>query len=160
MTGTFQNRDVNELTSGGQFALWCLRTWVHCLTQGDSAIPRLRHGLELAGAEDALDELECFLVLLSREATGSITVGCCKCHRTTADEARLLSVFRAGQSQGHGAAVALLSKWLPERLAAVAAGHAQRLARRLQAVDMPIGCIAPTGPAPAVPSDPGLRLIH
>ncbi len=160
MTDSFDNRAVREFASGGQFALWCTRSWAACVKQGQPVTPRMLNGLEMAGIPEALADLEAFFTLLAGHAERDIVVGCCKCSRTTPDEARLLRVLHAGQTGSHARAAALLRAWVPARTAAAAAWHAIRLARRMLAVELPIELWHGRVPEGSTSADAGRHLLH
>jgi len=160
VTDSFENRAVREFASGGQFALWCTRSWAACVKQGQPATPRMLNGLEIAGIPEALADLEAFFTLLAGHARRDIVVGCCKCSRTTPDEARLLRVLHAGQTDSPAQAAALLRVWLPGETAAAAAWHAVRLGQRMLAVELPIGLWHGRAPERVNSTDAGLHLLH
>jgi hypothetical protein len=146
---SFVDREVRALSSGAQLTLWCGRVWARHTAAGKPALPCLRHGLELAGVGDALEDVSAVFTLIERSASGTLGFGGCRCHPITPDEARLLDAVRIAQAERPGTAADTFAAWMPPVAARDAALHAGRFAGCMAAAALPVGLAgaAPSGPA-------------
>jgi hypothetical protein len=168
MTSTaFENRLTAELSSGGMFAVWCLRKRVYCLKRGKSADAHLGYGFDIAGIPNARHDFETVFDWLTRTAQQPIRLGCPKCGRMSRDEGLLLSAFAAFQRCERESGRILLRCLMPRVACLHAAPAAAKFADALQQADLPIdladtpdqdtaqhNCSHPgAGCAPTVPSN-------
>jgi hypothetical protein len=139
MTSTaFENRLTAELSSGGMFAVWCLRKRVACLKRGERAEDHLGYGFELAGIPEARHDFETVFAWVTRSATRPIRLGCPRCGRMSRDEGLLLAALAAFQ-RGEAASGRILVQCLIPRVACLhAAPAAAKFADALLRADLPI----------------------
>jgi hypothetical protein len=139
MTSTaFENRATAELSSGGMFALWCLRKRVQCLKRDESPNARLDYGFELAGIPEALGDFEVVFDWLARTALRPIQLGCPKCGQVSRDEGLLLAAFAAFQRGDSTSGEILLRCFLPRVPSLHAAAAAAKFARALAQAELPV----------------------
>jgi hypothetical protein len=142
----FEGRPLAELSSGAQFALWALRTRVHCMKTGDAPNQRLGHGFELAGLQPSLRSFEQLFEWLTRSAHRNIYLGCPKCRRVSEDESLLLGALAAFQEGDSASGEILLGSFMPRTACLNAAQAALQLARAMAAADLPIAARPEAGP--------------
>ena len=70
--------------------LVAIRWWVADIKEGNDPHPRLRRGMEIAGAPDAAYSVDHFMRVLARTARRQIDVFCPHCPRLSRDEQCLL----------------------------------------------------------------------
>lgn len=146
MTSTaFENRLTAELSSGGMFAVWCLRKRVYCLKRGKSADAHLGHGFDLAGIPNARHDFETVFDWLTRTAARPIQLGCPKCGRMSRDEGLLLAAFQAFQRSEPESGRILLRCLMPRVACLHAAPAAANFADALQRNDLPIALVDTAG---------------
>lgn len=139
MTRTpFEGRHLQDLSSGGMFALWCLRKRVLCLKQGTAPEDHLRHGFQLAGIPSALQDFEVLFDWLTETSTRPIHLGCSKCGRISRDEALLLSALAAFQRRDSASGQILLGCFMPRVACLHAAAAAARLVAAMARADLPV----------------------
>ncbi|MBK1698518.1 hypothetical protein [Rhodovibrio salinarum] len=144
MTSTaFENRETADLSSGGMFALWCLRKRVYCLKQGEDPQENLGHGFELAGIRSAMRDFEVLFKWLAQNATRPIQLGDLKCGRVSPDEGLLLAALAAFQRQDAASGRLLLGCFMPRVACLHAAPTAAKFASALTQAELPIDLVEP-----------------
>lgn len=132
----FENRHTAELSTGGMFALWCLRKRVEGRQQGDDTQMRLQDGFDLAGIPAAQRHFERLFDWLTGTGARPIRLGPPKCGLISRDEGLLLTVLAAFQRGDRGTGELLLGCFM-SRAASVHAGSAAAdFAAALRAADL------------------------
>lgn len=150
MTRTaFENRYTAELSSGGMFAVWCLRKRVYCLKRGEPAEDYLGYAFEIAGIPSALCEFERVFDWLTRTATRPIQLGCPRCGRVSRDEGLLLAALAAFQRGDPGSGQILVQCLIPRVPSLHGAPAAANFAEALLQADLRIELAIAVGKAPA-----------
>ena len=149
MTSTaFENRHTAELSSGGMFAIWCLRKRVYCLKRGESTEDQLGYGFEIAGIPSAMRDFEVVFEWLTRGATRPIRLGCPRCGRLSRDEGLLLAALAAFQRGDANSGRILLRCLIPHVASLHAAPAAANFADALMRADLGIDLAVPAAEAP------------
>ena len=142
MTSTaFENRLTEELSSGGMFAVWCLRKRVYCLKRGKCWDTHLGYGFDMAGIPEARHDFETVFDWLTRTADRPIHLGCPKCGRMSRDEGLLLASFAAFQRDEPESGRILLRCLMPRVACLHAAPAAAKFADALQQAKLPIDLV-------------------
>ena len=113
--------------------LWTMRAWVMGLHRGKPMAPQIEAAFAKAGAPEAAEDLNRFMLSFARGASRQIAVDCICKQEVSADERRLLDVL-AAQQQGRALdALALLRSMMHPREAVAACWDAGQLADRIKA---------------------------
>lgn len=78
--------------------LIAVRWWVAARREGDDPLPRLRQGLEIAGAQEAAFAIDALMMVVARTAQRPVAVHCPRCPHLSDDEIHLLHAASLAQS--------------------------------------------------------------
>jgi len=140
----FESRRVADLSSGAQFAIWCLRARACSIQTGEPPYRRLGRGFDLAGIQPAMRHFETLFEWLARGASQGVRIGCLKCSHVTADEGIVLAALAAYQRADTTSGEILLGVFLPRPACLNASVAAHRLAAAMQGADLGVA-VAPAG---------------
>ncbi|MBK1670140.1 hypothetical protein CKO28_19065 [Rhodovibrio sodomensis] len=145
----FENRFTAELSSGGLFAVWCLRKRAHCVQPGAHPEDQLGYGFQLAGIPSALRPFEVVFEWLTRTAGRPLQLGRPTCARVSCDEGLVLAALAAFQRGDAGSGRILLQCLIPRVPCLHAAPVAAQFAEALMQANLPIDLAVAARGAPA-----------
>lgn len=125
------NMPFVALHPSARLALWGLRYWATCASQGRCPALLLRDVFVSAGVPLAPISIDRLMRIFATASRQPPALGCPACTRLTDDEAMLLNAMLCLQA-GEGVAVErVLTAWLPPQAAEVAGPALEGLARLL-----------------------------
>jgi hypothetical protein len=132
----FIDRDTAQLDRGAQFLLWSMRTWVQAVEARNCPGPRLAPGFARSHVLSALAHFHGVMGHLSRDALQTMAFAPHCCRRVSEDEALLLSLFRAAQTEADDRLNETLAMLVTETSAAPLLASLSALMRQLAAFDL------------------------
>jgi hypothetical protein len=81
--------------------LIAIRWWVEAFRRDEDPLPRLQHGLEIAGAREAAFSVDAVMAIVARTVRRPASIHCPRCRNLSDDEKHLLhaaSLVQAGDS--------------------------------------------------------------
>lgn len=120
------------LTPSARLALWGLRYWATCARSGRCPALLMRDVYQSAGVADAASSIDALMRIFHRASRRTPCFGCPACSTITDDEAMLLQGLCHLQQGDGSAAEPLLSPWLSQPVAEMAAPAMEGLALLLQ----------------------------
>lgn len=134
----FENRHTAELSTGGMFALWCLRKRVEGRQLGDDTPMRLQDGFDLAGIPSAQRHFEQLFDWLTGTGARPIRLGPPKGGQISRDEGLLLTALAALQRGDRKTGELLLGCFMPRAASVHGASAAASFAGALRLADLPV----------------------
>lgn len=159
--GTSANR-CDALPNLDHALLWTMRAWVlgHCRNRdtGD----QIRQVFQTLGVPEGPCQLDRFMRALSHGALRSLEINCVCNPHFSADEVRLLEVFRLQQQERHDEAFETLSGLTVEFAAIAGCDSANRIVLALAECGQIFSAVPLTGASPwrSTVVDAGLHRLH
>ncbi len=153
MSVTSSPTGLATLPFAERLMLWTLRAWVMGLHRGKPIAPQIEAAFAKAGAPEAAEDLNRFMLGFARGASRQIAVDCICKQEISADERRLLDILACHQQGRALDALALLRSMMHPRQAVAASWDAGRLADRIKAAGY---LLCPNDPAASMPVTRGV----
>lgn len=132
----FIDRDIAQLDRGAQFLLWSMRTWVQAIEARQCPGPKLAPGFARWKILSALPHFHGVMGHLSRDALHTMAFAPHCCRRVSEDEALLLSLFRASNTDTDHRIGETLAMFVTESSAAPLLASLTALVRQLASFDL------------------------
>jgi hypothetical protein len=142
--------------------LWTMRAWVLGQCRKRDTGEQIRQVFQTLGAPEGDRQLDRFMRALSHGARRSLEVNCVCNPHVSADEARLLDVFRLQQQERHDEAFETLLALAGEFAAITGCDSANRIALALAECGQTLSVVPPTSASRwhSTVADAGLHRLH
>lgn len=159
--GSFVGR-CDALPNLDHALLWTMRAWVLGQCRKQDTGDQIRQVFQTLGAPEGDRQLDHFMRALSHGARRCVEINCVCNPHVSADEARLLDVFRLQQQERHDEAFETLTTLIVEFAAITGCDSANRIVLALADCGHIFTTLPPTSPSRwhSSVADAGLNRLH